>query len=240
MCTNAVTRFWSHVDRSAGKDNCWIWTGSVDKWGYGQVYWNGERARLAHRIAYQIAYGEVPKGLFVRHFCNNPSCVNSTHLFLGAHSSGHPGQIVADTKVCSRCREGKPLSEFHFKNKEKGTRNAYCRECTTRYGREHYHRNITRERPRRVAYGREKLRKLRAQYFEYLKTHPCVDCGESDPMVLEFDHVCGEKRGEVSTLLNHRINWEGILAEIKKCDVVCANCHRRRTAKQRKWYEDLV
>lgn len=148
--------------------------------------------------------------------------------------------MSADTKVCSKCKEEKPLSEFHFKNKEKGKRNAYCRVCTTKYSREHYRRNISRERPRRILYGRKRLGEIRAQYVEYLKKHSCVDCGEQDPVVLEFDHVRGEKLSAVSTLFNRRIGWEGILAEIEKCDVVCANCHRRRTAKKQEWYKDLI
>jgi hypothetical protein len=66
--------------------------------------------------------------------------------------------------------------------------------------------------------------------LEYLRDHPCVDCGESDPLVLEFDHV-GEKSFEIGAGLPDR-NWDSILREIAKCEVVCANCHRRRTAQR--------
>ena len=68
----------------------------------------------------------------------------------------------------------------------------------------------------------------------YLETHPCVDCGESDPIVLEFDHRDGtDKVRAVSQLVTENCGWEKILTEIEKCDVRCANCHRRRTAVQR-------
>ena len=64
--------------------------------------------------------------------------------------------------------------------------------------------------------------------MDYFAIHPCADCGERDPLVLEFDHL-RDKRFNIGSALPYR-NWETILAEIEKCEVVCANCHRRRTA----------
>ena len=66
--------------------------------------------------------------------------------------------------------------------------------------------------------------------LEYFATHPCTDCGETDPLVLEFDHVDekGEKAFEVARNFAER-RWQDILDEMKKCEVVCANCHRKRT-----------
>lgn len=69
---------------------------------------------------------------------------------------------------------------------------------------------------------------------QYLQTHPCVDCGESDPIVLEFDHVRGK------TALISRMRWgstplELIKAELLLCEVRCVNCHMRRTAGQFNW-----
>ncbi len=60
--------------------------------------------------------------------------------------------------------------------------------------------------------------------------HPCVDCGESDPLALEFDHL-GEKSFNIAKGLRDH-SWDTVLAEIRKCEVVCANCHRRRTARR--------
>ena len=64
----------------------------------------------------------------------------------------------------------------------------------------------------------------------FLREHPCVDCGESDPVVLEFDHL-GDKKFGIADGIRNR-NWQDVLDEIAKCEVVCANCHRRRTAKR--------
>lgn len=65
----------------------------------------------------------------------------------------------------------------------------------------------------------------------YLKVHPCLDCGEKDIVVLEFDHR-GDKKYSIADM---RDNYclEVVQAEVAKCDVRCANCHRRKTAKER-------
>jgi hypothetical protein len=73
-----------------------------------------------------------------------------------------------------------------------------------------------------------------------LLSHPCVDCGEADPIVLDFDHVTGKKRKGVSDLAGQGFNIEALKAEIAKCVVRCANCHRRRTAKQLGHYKWLT
>lgn len=70
--------------------------------------------------------------------------------------------------------------------------------------------------------------KNREVVWGHLLTHPCVDCGETDPVVLEFDHVRGEKEFNISRMM---IDYSAgaILAEVAKCEVRCANCHRRAT-----------
>jgi hypothetical protein len=69
----------------------------------------------------------------------------------------------------------------------------------------------------------------------YLLDNPCIDCGEPDIAVLEFDHVRGEKRANISTMVQNIVRWDTIRSEIEKCDVRCANCHRRRTRRSLKW-----
>ena len=64
----------------------------------------------------------------------------------------------------------------------------------------------------------------------YLETHPCIDCGLFDPLVMEFDHVTGTKVNDVRTLVREAAAMHVLEAEIAKCVVRCANCHRRRTA----------
>jgi hypothetical protein len=74
----------------------------------------------------------------------------------------------------------------------------------------------------------------RARVRAHLSSHPCVDCGEADATVLEFDHRDPRtKRANVSSLLQSAHAWATVQREIDKCDVRCANCHRRRTAESR-------
>lgn len=76
-----MERFWSKVDRSAGPDGCWPWTGSINKRsGHGRIRVGG-KLLLTHRFAYLLEHGEP--GACVLHTCDNPPCCNPMHLWLG-------------------------------------------------------------------------------------------------------------------------------------------------------------
>lgn len=97
----------------------------------------------------------------------------------------------------------------------------------------HYAANREYYVQRAVENQRKYRQEKRQALLAYLLEHPCVDCGEADPVVLQFDHQ-GDKTANVSHLLKSH-SWAKILEEIAKCQVVCANCHTRRTAKQFHW-----
>ena len=131
---------------------------------------------------------------------------------------------------CGRCHLEKPSEEFAWRRKERGQLDNYCRPCRAAYKQEHYRAH----RQRYIdAAGRRKRRVVATRMafvVAYLRENPCVDCGETDPVVLEFDHL-RDKRFSISEGLQGR-NWQSVLDEIAKCEVVCANCHRRRTARR--------
>ena len=68
--------------------------------------------------------------------------------------------------------------------------------------------------------------------YNYLQAHPCVDCGERDHVVLEFDHVRGKKVCTIGRMIASTYSLKSLIREIEKCEVRCANCHRRITAKR--------
>jgi ArsR family metal-binding transcriptional regulator len=97
-------------------------------------------------------------------------------------------------------------------------------------------------------YQKQNAKKHRDEYkrigkefiWEYLSTHPCISCGETDPYALEFHHVRGKKEIEVSRLVGTGSSLERLKAEIEKCDVLCANCHRKLTAREQGWCKNYV
>lgn len=153
-----------------------------------------------------------------------------------------------DGRMCRRCNHFKPLAEFAPRYRELPRPGSLCRQCQSDYHRDWYRRNRERviERVRRNRVRRQQGHSRRTivhldarrRRWEYLLTHPCIDCGESDPVVLEFDHRT-DKRAAIVDLMRNHASWDEIVAEIEKCDVRCANCHRRRTARTRGYYREL-
>lgn len=136
---------------------------------------------------------------------------------------------------CSRCGELRSLPDFSYRNMRAGERAYYCRPCRVAYRRAHYETNRSDYIRRAMTEVQLKKEDVLLKMFEYLGRHPCVDCGETDLGVLEFDHVDrSTKSMNIASMIGSR-NWRSIMSEVQKCEVRCANCHRRRTARQQGW-----
>lgn len=103
-------RFWAKVRKSEG---CWEWIGCKNKKGYGQ-FGLLRRAHAAHRVAWELAYGKIPKGLHVCHHCDNPGCVRPDHLFLGTNLDNHKDSAAKGRCVWQAHRETYARGDNHY------------------------------------------------------------------------------------------------------------------------------
>ena len=139
-------------------------------------------------------------------------------------------------KQCNHCGEYKTEDEFSWRWKNKGIRQNACKSCKAKQDNKWYKSRSTEHIQNVTDRRREKIQDARRYVWDYLSTHPCVDCGETDPTVLEFDHVRGRKTKTISELAGQGYSIGRIQKEINKCEVRCANCHRRKTSEDRGWF----
>jgi hypothetical protein len=97
-----------------------------------------------------------------------------------------------------------------------------------------------KDRSAQVVSNKLRRQRNREYLWNLLKGKSCVDCSEDDPIVLQFDHVRGTKDIAVCEMVSRGYSLEKIKAETEKCDIRCANCHQRRTAKQFGWYKEKL
>ena len=143
-------------------------------------------------------------------------------------------------RLCTVCQEQKDESAFFYKNKLAGKLHAHCKSCyaskRTLYMKEHYRKYGDQYRLR----ARERkrvIKKLRQdQLYAYLVDKKCELCGFSDIRTLDFDHIDPlTKKFGIARGIATCYPWEAVMSEIKKCRILCSNCHRIRTAEQQNW-----
>lgn len=137
--------------------------------------------------------------------------------------------MPAKTKKCGKCQKRKPVDQFYWKDKARGTRHSYCRACFAARHKTYYQEN--------KQYYLEKKARCKQRLREYvneLKRAPCTDCGRTyPPYVMDFDHLNGEEKGGLVAHLVAQGQVRRAKEEIAKCELVCANCHRIRTHERR-------
>jgi L-lysine 2,3-aminomutase len=139
-------------------------------------------------------------------------------------------------KRCVACGEVKDETEFPWWSEAEGHRRGTCRACKSKQQKKWY----AKKRESHIANVKSNIEHARSEAHQfvrdYLSTQACVDCGESNPIVLEFDHVRGQKRMAISEMCTRGYSPEAIMLEIEKCVVRCGNCHRRKTSNERGWF----
>ena len=131
-------------------------------------------------------------------------------------------------KICTKCLKELPFTSFYKNSRSRNGYAHYCKCCASEQVKKS--RNL-QEHLQKVYARRDRCR---AYVLDYLSTHPCVDCGESNPVVLEFDHISGIKVESISKMVSISYSLDNIQAEINKCQVRCANCHRIVTSQRNK------
>lgn len=141
--------------------------------------------------------------------------------------------VTAKIKKCSLCQTKKEHNCFNKKKNSKDGLQNVCRSCNKQRAKRYYKENHKKHLG--IIYNRKLKRKEVNQklFFDFLLKSKCVDCSESNPLVLELDHI-RDKRKEVSILLLYGYSWKVIKQEIDKCEVRCANCHSKKTHESNK------
>jgi hypothetical protein len=135
-------------------------------------------------------------------------------------------------KICTACQVEKSVDDFGWRNRVKEIQLARCKNCVANYQRNHYQLNKKAYITKAAKWNKANAEENYVHLIEYFTTHPCIDCNESDIEVLEFDHKkCALKEFTISKRLKTS-PWVTLVKEIEKCDVRCANCHRKRTNRQ--------
>ena len=135
-------------------------------------------------------------------------------------------------KKCPSCDLVLDESKFNWKIKNVKLA-SYCKECSRRYIRDHYQRNLKYYLNKAKKRNLEVRQRIQEYLGAFLKKHPCVDCGEKDILVLEFDHKDRSiKDDSVSRIIKRKLSFNTLVKEIAKCEIRCANCHRRKTERE--------
>lgn len=128
-------RFMPKIAKPQGEGGCWLWTASLNHHGYGQFGISDKgrrRPHLAHRVAYELLVGPIPKGMQIDHLCRNPRCVNPAHLEPVTPAENTRRGLVGVLKT--HCPQGHPYDAENTYY-AKGAKHRLCRTCNRERGR---------------------------------------------------------------------------------------------------------
>jgi hypothetical protein len=142
---------------------------------------------------------------------------------------------IGDMPTCFTCKENKSTDSFAMRNKATGKRHSVCRLCQKEYRRNHYLANRKKYIEKAKTKHLSNVIRNKEHIAQHLRDNPCVDCGEKDIEVLQFDHIkpLNGPGGRIGNFISYSL--KRLQEEMKKCDVRCANCHVRRSRRMQGW-----
>lgn len=151
--------------------------------------------------------------------CNNLSYDNISLLSIEQQKARN-----ASTRVCTKCGRELPITDFVFKDKKHNIRAPRCKDCDREDKRMSYAKHYENNREKFIQ-RRKEFESSNKDFARERKKCGCLICGEKDIACLDFHHL-GDKEFTISSEMRNK-SKEAIQAEIDKCVVLCANCHRK-------------
>ena len=139
-------------------------------------------------------------------------------------------------KICSKCNQSKPHEAFSKSKARADGLQGICKDCMKALRKAHYVANKEELVAKVVARRQAMTDKL----WAYKQGKKCADCPQTDPRTFEFDHISDDKEHNISAMVKDGFSWAKIEAEIAKCEIVCASCHRIRTHESGGWVRNIV
>lgn len=145
-------------------------------------------------------------------------------------------------RTCTKCSITKPESDFFVRDQTTGRLHAQCKGCYKQHRKTYYAAHYQKHKEAYLLRAKKRRKRPREEFhiniLTYLAYKRCVVCSEDDIRVLELDHIDpSTKHFSISQAIKLGFKWEEVVGELKNCQVLCANCHKRRTAQQFNWYK---
>lgn len=132
-------------------------------------------------------------------------------------------------KVCGVCKKELKFNCFANNPTKPDGKQWQCKACQSEYRKAHYKKN----KQKYIDKAKKNTEEYKRQYYEWLSSKLCIDCGNNDIRVLEQDHLY-DKSFNISSKVGS-ITLDSLMPELEKCETVCANCHRIRTVERGGW-----
>ena len=126
-------------------------------------------------------------------------------------------------RTCIKCNSEKIISDFNKKKSNKDGISKICRECEKIYTRNHYQNN----KQYYINKSHNYTTKVKQWFSEYKSKLKCESCGETHPATFDFHHIDKSKKIDCISVLVAQGKYKILKEELKKCKVLCANCHRK-------------